>query len=258
MDRAEHPMAADHHLRRAVLRGRAALLLFVDLHDGRAGRSTRRGRRSPFRLDRHCPTTSCRTSDGSGRGPARRGRRARAARCSAGLLLALAGVGILAIIIGYFVADRALKPIQQMTATARKLSGTTLAHRADRPQGTRRRAQGAGRHLRRHADQAQCGIRHTAKVRGQRLARAAHPVDDQPDGPGDRPGRSRRRRGDLKALGRTLLEVNARNEQPHRGAAAAGPQRARAQRCASRWTSRTWRETAIDQLASARRRTGSR
>lgn len=43
-------------------------------------------------------------------------------------LLALAGVGILAVIIGYLVADRALKPIQQMTTTARKLSGTTLAH----------------------------------------------------------------------------------------------------------------------------------
>src|SRR5690606_876196 len=43
-------------------------------------------------------------------------------------LLALVGVGILALILGYFVADRAMRPVQQMTATARKLSESTLAH----------------------------------------------------------------------------------------------------------------------------------
>nr|WP_232319967.1 HAMP domain-containing sensor histidine kinase [Herbidospora daliensis] len=43
-------------------------------------------------------------------------------------LMALLGVGILALILGYIVADRALKPVMQMTATARKLSETSLAH----------------------------------------------------------------------------------------------------------------------------------
>ncbi|MFC7583332.1 HAMP domain-containing protein [Nonomuraea antimicrobica] len=43
-------------------------------------------------------------------------------------VMALVGVGILALIIGYFVADRALRPVARMTATARKLSESTLAH----------------------------------------------------------------------------------------------------------------------------------
>ncbi|WP_061291903.1 sensor histidine kinase [Herbidospora cretacea] len=43
-------------------------------------------------------------------------------------LMALLGVGILALILGYVVADRALRPVIQMTATARKLSETSLAH----------------------------------------------------------------------------------------------------------------------------------
>ncbi|GAB1821857.1 sensor histidine kinase [Herbidospora sp. RD11066] len=43
-------------------------------------------------------------------------------------LMALLGVGILALILGYVVADRALKPVMQMTATARRLSETSLAH----------------------------------------------------------------------------------------------------------------------------------
>uniref|UniRef100_UPI0007854577 sensor histidine kinase n=1 Tax=Herbidospora sakaeratensis TaxID=564415 RepID=UPI0007854577 len=43
-------------------------------------------------------------------------------------LMALLGVGILALILGYVVADRALRPVMQMTATARRLSDTSLAH----------------------------------------------------------------------------------------------------------------------------------
>src|SRR5690606_24407191 len=43
-------------------------------------------------------------------------------------VLALLGVGILALMLGYFVADRALRPVTQMTSTARKLSESTLAH----------------------------------------------------------------------------------------------------------------------------------
>ncbi|WP_019631272.1 sensor histidine kinase [Actinomadura atramentaria] len=44
-------------------------------------------------------------------------------------LIALAGVGILALILGYFVADRALSPLQRVTATARRLSESTLHER---------------------------------------------------------------------------------------------------------------------------------
>ncbi|MFI6516009.1 sensor histidine kinase [Spirillospora sp. NPDC050679] len=44
-------------------------------------------------------------------------------------LLALAGVGIIALVLGYFVADRALSPIQRVTVTARRLSESTLHER---------------------------------------------------------------------------------------------------------------------------------
>ncbi|GLZ13240.1 sensor protein CutS [Actinomadura sp. NBRC 104425] len=44
-------------------------------------------------------------------------------------LVALAGVGIIAVVLGYFVADRALSPLQKVTATARRLSESTLHER---------------------------------------------------------------------------------------------------------------------------------
>ncbi|MFG2003005.1 sensor histidine kinase [Spirillospora sp. NPDC048911] len=44
-------------------------------------------------------------------------------------LLALVGVGIIALVLGYFVADRALSPLQRVTATARRLSESTLHER---------------------------------------------------------------------------------------------------------------------------------
>ncbi|MEU6038276.1 HAMP domain-containing sensor histidine kinase [Actinomadura sp. NPDC047616] len=44
-------------------------------------------------------------------------------------LVALAGVGIIALVLGYFVADRALSPLQKVTATARRLSESTLHER---------------------------------------------------------------------------------------------------------------------------------
>ncbi|MFI0350487.1 sensor histidine kinase [Actinomadura sp. 9N407] len=44
-------------------------------------------------------------------------------------LVALAGVGIIALAVGYFVADRALSPLQRVTGTARRLSESTLHER---------------------------------------------------------------------------------------------------------------------------------
>ncbi|MFC5748614.1 sensor histidine kinase [Actinomadura rugatobispora] len=44
-------------------------------------------------------------------------------------LVALAGVGIIALVLGYFVADRALSPLQRVTTTARRLSESTLHER---------------------------------------------------------------------------------------------------------------------------------
>ncbi|WP_184756300.1 sensor histidine kinase [Streptosporangium album] len=127
-------------------------------------------------------------------------------------LMALAGVGILAVIIGYLVADRALKPIQQMTTTARKLSGTTLAHeRID--------LKGPNDELKELADTFDAMLtRLNVAFDTQRrfVANASHELRTPLTinrtvleiALGD-PEAS----GDLKALGRTLLEVNARNEQ---------------------------------------------
>ncbi|MEV8634968.1 ATP-binding protein [Streptosporangium sp. NPDC051023] len=127
-------------------------------------------------------------------------------------LLALTGVGILAIIIGYLVADRALKPVQQMTTTARKLSGSTLAHeRID--------LKGPDDELKELADTFDAMLtRLNVAFDTQRrfVANASHELRTPLTinrtvleiALGD-PQASE----DLKALGRTLLEVNARNER---------------------------------------------
>lgn len=127
-------------------------------------------------------------------------------------LLALLGVGILAVIIGYIVADRALKPIQQMTATARKLSGSTLAHeRID--------LKGPDDELKELADtfdEMLTRLNVAFDTQRRFVANASHELRTPLTinrtvleiALGD-PEAS----ADLKALGRTLLEVNARNER---------------------------------------------
>lgn len=127
-------------------------------------------------------------------------------------LLALMGIAILALIIGYFVADRALRPVAQMTATARKLSESTLAHQ-------RIDLQGPNDELKELADTFDAMLtRLNVAFDTQRrfVANASHELRtpltinrtvleialSDPEASED-----------LKALGRTLLEVNARNEK---------------------------------------------
>ncbi|MGW4792168.1 sensor histidine kinase [Nonomuraea sp. NPDC004297] len=127
-------------------------------------------------------------------------------------LMALVGVGILALIIGYFVADRAMRPVAQMTATARKLSESTLAHQ-------RIGLEGPNDELKELADTFDAMLtRLNVAFDTQRrfVANASHELRTPltinrtvleialSD-----PAASE----DLKALGRTLLEVNARNEK---------------------------------------------
>ncbi|GII83548.1 sensor protein CutS [Sphaerisporangium siamense] len=126
-------------------------------------------------------------------------------------LLALAGVGILALILGYFVADRALRPIQKMTSTARKLSETSLAHEridlegpndeikelADTFDAMLTRLGRAFDAQRRFVDNASHELRTPLAINRTVLEVAL----------GD-PHASE----DLKVLGRTLLGTNARNE----------------------------------------------
>ncbi|MFI7698964.1 sensor histidine kinase [Nonomuraea sp. NPDC049480] len=127
-------------------------------------------------------------------------------------LLALIGVGILALIIGYIVADRALRPVAQMTTTARKLSESTLAHQ-------RIALDGPNDELKELADTFDAMLtRLNVAFDTQRrfVANASHELRtpltinrtvleialSDPEASED-----------LKALGRTLLEVNARNEK---------------------------------------------
>ncbi|MEU8245027.1 HAMP domain-containing sensor histidine kinase [Nonomuraea sp. NPDC048916] len=126
--------------------------------------------------------------------------------------LALLGVGLLAVILGYFVADRAMRPVAQMNATARKLSESNLAHQ-------RIDLQGPNDELKELADTFDAMLtRLNIAFDTQRrfVANASHELRtpltinrtvleialSDPEASQD-----------LKALGRTLLEVNARNEK---------------------------------------------
>jgi signal transduction histidine kinase len=127
-------------------------------------------------------------------------------------LLALLGVGILALILGYIVADRALRPVQRMTATARKLSESTLAHQridlkgpddelkelADTFDAMLTRLNQAFDTQRRFVANASHELRTPLTINRTVLEIALSDPEAS---------------ADLKTLGRTLLEVNARNER---------------------------------------------
>ncbi len=126
--------------------------------------------------------------------------------------MALAGVGILAVMLGYFVADRAMRPVSQMTATAKKLSESTLAHQridlkgpddelkelADTFDAMLTRLNLAFDTQRRFVANASHELRTPLTINRTVLEIALSDPEASED---------------LKALGRTLLEVNARNEK---------------------------------------------
>ncbi|MFF5204888.1 sensor histidine kinase [Streptosporangium sp. NPDC000396] len=126
--------------------------------------------------------------------------------------LVLLGVGIFALLFGYLVAERALRPVAKMTTTARKLSESTLAHQ-------RIDLQGPDDELKELADTFDSMLtRLNLGFDSQRrfVANASHELRtpltinrtvleialSDPEASAD-----------LQALGRTLLEVNARNEK---------------------------------------------
>ncbi|GAA1022972.1 sensor protein CutS [Acrocarpospora pleiomorpha] len=127
-------------------------------------------------------------------------------------LLALLGIGILAVMLGYVVADRALKPIMQMTATARKLSGSSLAHEridlhgpddelkelADTFDAMLTRLNIAFDAQRRFVDNASHELRTPLAINRTVLEVALSDPEASDD---------------LRVLGRTLLGTNARNER---------------------------------------------
>ncbi|GAA0370697.1 HAMP domain-containing sensor histidine kinase [Microbispora corallina] len=127
-------------------------------------------------------------------------------------LMALLGVGILALILGYVVADRALRPIKKMTGTARKLSETSLAHEridlqgpddelkelADTFDAMLTRLNTAFDAQRRFVDNASHELRTPLAINRTVLEVALSDPEASED---------------LKVLGRTLLGTTARNER---------------------------------------------
>jgi Signal transduction histidine kinase len=127
-------------------------------------------------------------------------------------LLTLLGLGVIALILGYFAADRALRPVQKMTATARRLSETSLAHEridlqgpddelkelADTFDAMLARLNRAFDAQRRFVDNASHELRTPLAINRTVLEVALGDPNASPD---------------LKVLARTLLGTNARNEQ---------------------------------------------
>jgi signal transduction histidine kinase len=126
-------------------------------------------------------------------------------------LIALLGVGVLALVLGYFVADRALAPLQKVTTTARLLSESTLHERialtgpedeikelADTFDAMLDRLSHAFDSQRRFVANASHELRTPLAINRTLLEVA---LTD--------PGVS----DDLKAVGRTLLATNARHER---------------------------------------------
>jgi signal transduction histidine kinase len=127
-------------------------------------------------------------------------------------LMALGGLGVLALMLGYVVADRALRPVKQMTATAQKLSGTSLAHQridlqgpddelkelADTFDAMLTRLNAAFDAQRRFVDNASHELRTPLAINRTVLEVALSDPEASED---------------LKVLGRTLLGTNARNER---------------------------------------------
>jgi signal transduction histidine kinase len=126
-------------------------------------------------------------------------------------LLALAGVGMIALVLGYFVADRALSPLQKVTSAARRLSESTLHERialegpkdeikelADTFDAMLERLSQAFDSQRRFVGNASHELR-TPLAINRTLLEVALTDPEASD--------------DLKAVGRTLLVNNARHER---------------------------------------------
>ncbi len=105
-------------------------------------------------------------------------------------LLTLVGGSLLTILIalagGFWLADRAMRPVKTITQTARTIGETDLS-RQDQFEKQRRTGR-TGKYLRCHAGTLTGCLRAPAPIRGGCQPRTAHPTDDRQPGnqPGDR------------------------------------------------------------------------
>ena len=88
---------------------------------------------------------------------------------------ALAAATAVSVVAGWWMAGRMLRPVQEISAVARRLSASTLHERINLsgPQG---RARTARRDLRRHARPPRGGLQRPARVRLERLTRLRTPL----------------------------------------------------------------------------------
>ena len=125
-------------------------------HDRRSPRSTRSRRRSTTAPCRPCATTPC---------------------------LALGGLFVASLGIGWVLSGRALRPVGAIARTAREIQATDLSRRI-RLDGPQDELRDLGRHHRLHARPARRRVPRPAPAHRRRLARAAQPARDHPGQPG--------------------------------------------------------------------------
>ena len=135
---------------------------------------------------------------------------------------------------GYVLAKQALRPIAKLTQTARALSTETLDQRIN--------LGGPDDELRELADTfddmlgpPRCRLRQPAPVRGQRLARVAHPAVGDPHRAGGHAGRPGRRRRRTAPHGRGGRQRRRAGPAAGRLAADPGPAAGRREPASSRW-----------------------
>jgi Histidine kinase-, DNA gyrase B-, and HSP90-like ATPase len=167
------------------------------------------------------------------------------------LAFSLAGLVVLTVAsggLGWFMSGRVLRPVRVITQT-RPPGLRAAPRRAAGAYRARGRAQGVGRHLRRHARTPGRGVRHPAPVRRQRLTRAAHAADRDAHRDRRDPGQAVPDGAAAHRHGRARAPLDRPGRDHDRGTAHPGRQRT-GQTLSTEFTDlATWAEDAIDAAA---------
>ena len=135
--------------------------------------------------------------------------------CACSSRFGVLGGTVLAFLGGLLVARRAMRPIAGLTRAAREVARTRDPGRAlPKPRGQRRgrrprpHARGHAPRAERRARRDRGGARAPARLRGRRLARAAHAADQHPGQP--RAARGRARRASRREMAGSALRSSRR------------------------------------------------